>query len=159
MDIFLSDVYDALLVLNTPEGAGIAAFSAPGWVWEPPSNKALEDGWRTNEYGKNGGGELLSADGFSTLRAVALTANGGTLAVGAVGQAVYLGNITGSGNLTFGDAVNTGVVNLGGINTYTGNSTIASGNHLADAGSDSVECIFCFHYYGNAGFEWVLQCD
>jgi hypothetical protein len=54
MDIFLSGGYDALLVLNTPEGAGIAAFSAPGWVWEPPSNKALEDGWRTNEYGKNG---------------------------------------------------------------------------------------------------------
>ncbi len=76
------------------------------------------------------GGELLVANGFSTARTVALTANGGTLSVGAAGDGLFSGNITGTGGLTIGDAVNTGVVSLGGTDTYLGNTTIVSGATL-----------------------------
>ena len=72
------------------------------------------------------GGKLLVANGFSAARTVALTANGGTLSVAAAGGGLFLGNITGAGGLTVGDAVNTGVVGLGGTDTYLGSTTIVS---------------------------------
>ena len=74
------------------------------------------------------GGELLATgSGFASLRSVVLTANGGTLAAAAAGLAHFDGNITGHGALTIGDGVNTGIVELGGTNTYTGGTTISQG--------------------------------
>ena len=77
------------------------------------------------------GGELLATGGgLNTVRPVAVTTNGGTLAAAAAGFADLEGNITGSGVLTIGDAVNTGTVILGGTNTYLGSTTIVNGATL-----------------------------
>ncbi len=76
------------------------------------------------------GGELLAGNGFSSARLVGITANGGTLAAVAGGAASFSGNVTGPGNLTIGDTVNTGMVSLSGTNTYTGSTTIVSGATL-----------------------------
>ena len=76
------------------------------------------------------GGELLAGNGFSSARAVRLTANGGTLAAVVGGARSFSGNFTGTGNLTHGDAVNTGMVSLSGTNTYLGSTTIVSGATL-----------------------------
>ena len=76
------------------------------------------------------GGELLVSDGFLSYRSLALTAKGGTLATVAAGVTDFQGNITGTGGLTIGDAVNTGIVGLAGANTYLGGTTIGSGATL-----------------------------
>ena len=83
------------------------------------------------------GGELLGAGtGFITLRSVALTANGGTLAAAAAGRADFEGNITGSGALTIGDVANTGIVALGGTNTYSGGTSLNGGILAVDSDSN-----------------------
>jgi hypothetical protein len=47
------------------------------------------------------------------------------------GDATFSGNFSGSGNLTIGDTVNTGVVSLGGTtNAYLGSTSIVSGATL-----------------------------
>ncbi len=77
------------------------------------------------------GGELVAGgSGFITFRPVLITANNGTLAAEAVGVADFQGNIAGSGALTVGDPVNTGIVDFSGTNTYLGNTTIVSGTTL-----------------------------
>jgi fibronectin-binding autotransporter adhesin len=74
------------------------------------------------------GGELVATgNGFTTFRPVAITANNGTLAAAAAGIADFQGNITGSGSLTIGDVVNTGIVEFSGTNTYLGATSIVSG--------------------------------
>ena len=76
------------------------------------------------------GGELAVAGGFVSSRSIALTASGGTLAVVTAGAAEFQGDITGPGDLTVGDTVNTGVVGLSGNNTYLGSTNIVSGAAL-----------------------------
>jgi fibronectin-binding autotransporter adhesin len=90
------------------------------------------------------GGELSVADEFSSARAVALTANGGTLAVSAAGGAVFSGNITGAGGLTIGNAVDTGVIGLSGTNTYLGSTTIASGATLQALSTTAFSSVSAF---------------
>jgi fibronectin-binding autotransporter adhesin len=76
------------------------------------------------------GGELAVAGGFVSSRSIALTASGGTLAVVTAGAAEFQGDITGPGDLTVGDTVNTGVVGLSGNNTYLGSTNIVNGAAL-----------------------------
>ena len=76
------------------------------------------------------GGELLAANGFSSARVVDIQAGGGNLATVLGGDARFSGNFTGTGNLSIGDAVNTGMVSLNGTNTYSGSTTIVSGATL-----------------------------
>ena len=72
------------------------------------------------------GGELVAGNAFSTSRPVAITANGGTLAATGTNEASFSGNLSGNGSLTIGDPVNTGIISLGGNNTYLGSTTIVS---------------------------------
>jgi fibronectin-binding autotransporter adhesin len=77
------------------------------------------------------GGELAATGSeFLTFRPILLTPNNGTLAAEVSGLADFQGNITGSGALTIGDAVNTGIVEFSGTNTYLGSTTIVSGTTL-----------------------------
>jgi autotransporter-associated beta strand protein len=73
------------------------------------------------------GGELVADDGFTSFRSVFLGTNNGTLATAAGGRADFQGDITGSGTLTVGDVVNTGIVEFSGTNTYLGATSILSG--------------------------------
>jgi fibronectin-binding autotransporter adhesin len=83
------------------------------------------------------GGELLATGNpFSSSRSILLTANNGVLAASSGGTAVFAGNITGTGSLTVGDVLHTGIVRLAGTNTYLGATTIVEGATLL-AGSPS----------------------
>jgi outer membrane autotransporter protein len=71
-------------------------------------------------------GELLTAIGFSSARAINLGGMGesiNTLAAFTGTTATYTGVISGNGNLTVGDGTHTGTVVLTGNNIYTGGST------------------------------------
>jgi fibronectin-binding autotransporter adhesin len=124
------------------------------------SGGALKAGSDTNLGDVSGGlaldgGELVTGNGFSSLRAVLLTANNGTLSTVAGGTADFQGNITGSGSLTVGDAVNTGVVELSGSNTYLGNTTIVSGATLQALATAALSPTSAFNVVGTldlAGF-------
>ena len=95
------------------------------------------------------GGELLATGGgFNTGRHVTVTTKGGTLAAAALSSADFEGDITGGGTLTIGDAVNTGTVVLGGINTYLGNTTIVNGATLLANSPDALSPASAFIVIG-----------
>ncbi len=75
------------------------------------------------------GGELLTTtNGFSTARAVDLSAGGSNILAAANGTtAKYRGVVSGAGGLVVGDGTTAGTVVLTGTNTYAGGTTIKSG--------------------------------
>jgi fibronectin-binding autotransporter adhesin len=94
-------------------------------------------------------GELLATGGgFNPGRHVTVTTKGGTLAAAALSSADFEGDITGGGTLTIGDAVNTGTVVLGGINTYLGNTTIVNGATLLANSPDALSPASAFIVIG-----------
>jgi fibronectin-binding autotransporter adhesin len=95
------------------------------------------------------GGELLAANGFSSARPVTITANGGTLAATAGGSASFSGNLTGTGSLIIGDPVNTGMISLGGNNTYTGSTTIVTGATLQALSTGALSATSAFLVTGS----------
>jgi len=81
----------------------------------------------------NGAELLTTGPSFSSAKSIALGIGGGTLASVTGTTASYSGVISGSGQLSIGDAANAGTIVLSGLNTYSGGTALNSGTLVVNS--------------------------